>query len=177
MLLKIEPVKNEELTILLNISRKTFYDTFHEKNTDEDMELFLESTFNPDVLKFEMSEAFNYFFFAKMDNEIAGYLKLSTAKIPHLDELDVLEISRIYVLKEKLGSGVGKELMEFAISFAKQLAKKTICLGVWEHNQRAITFYKSFGFEKFDEHIFMVGNDAQTDWLMKKELSASPKGS
>jgi diamine N-acetyltransferase len=86
--------------------------------------------------------------------------------------VDVLEISRIYVVKEKLGLGVGKALMEFAISFAKDLNKKAICLGVWEHNERAIRFYKSFGFEKFDEHIFMVGNDAQTDWLMKMELSA-----
>jgi ribosomal protein S18 acetylase RimI-like enzyme len=41
---------------------------------------------------------------------------------------------------------------------------------VWEHNQKAIQFYRKWGFEKFGEHFFMVGNDKQNDWLMKKEL-------
>lgn len=170
MALNIEPVKAEELHDLVNISRKTFYDTFHQQNTKEDMELFLESAFHEKVLKSEMSVSSNYFFFAKLDNEIAGYLKLSSAASAEIDEQDVLEVARIYVIKEKLGSGIGKALLEFSISVAKQLHKKIIFLGVWEHNARAISFYKSFGFEKFGEHVFMVGNDMQTDWLMKKLL-------
>src|SRR5438094_869372 len=120
MALKIEPVKNEELPVLASISRKTFYDTFHSQNTKENMDFFLQHNFNQQALKIEMSEQSNFFFFAKLENEIAGHLKLSTANIPELEEADVLEISRIYVLKEKLGSGVGKALMEFAIAFANQ---------------------------------------------------------
>jgi ribosomal protein S18 acetylase RimI-like enzyme len=45
-----------------------------------------------------------------------------------------------------------------------------IWLGVWEHNEHAISFYKKFGFEQFGDHIFMLGNDAQTDLLLKKNL-------
>lgn len=60
--------------------------------------------------------------------------------------------------------------MDFAFSFARQLNKKTVWLGVWEHNLRAINFYKKHGFSKFGEHLFLVGKDAQTDWLMKQSL-------
>lgn len=171
MLLKIEPVKNEELPLLLNICRKTFYDTFSKQNTKEDMELFLENTFNEETLQLQLSKPSKYFFFAKINNEIAGYLKLSVDPFSGLDEKSVLEISCIYVAKEKLGCGVGKALMEFAMSFAKQHGKKVVYLGVWEHNVRAIAFYKKFGFEKFAEHLFMLGNDAQNDWLMKREVA------
>ncbi|MEY3918157.1 MAG: Protease synthase and sporulation negative regulatory protein 1, partial [Bacteroidota bacterium] len=45
-----------------------------------------------------------------------------------------------------------------------------IWLGVWEHNPRAIRFYEKQGFVKFDQHIFQLGDDEQTDILMKLSL-------
>lgn len=169
MSLKIERVGREDLNDLVKISRETFYDTFSGQNKKEDMDLFLKSSLNPEKLREEMSEPDNHFFFAKEADLIVGYLKLSTAVSDEIDG-EVLEIARIYVVKEKLGSGVGKALLEFAISFAKQLNKKTVYLGVWEHNKKAINFYERFCFTKFGEHVFMVGRDPQTDWLLKKEL-------
>lgn len=169
MLLKIEPVKSDELDILVNISCETFYQTFYMQNTKEDMDLFLQSSFNPRKLQVELLQPDNHFFFAKEAGMIAGYLKLSTAPFSELDG-EVLEISRIYVSKDKLGRGVGKALMEFAISFATQLNKNLVYLGVWEQNKKAINFYKRFGFVEFGQHTFMVGNDAQTDLLFKREL-------
>jgi ribosomal protein S18 acetylase RimI-like enzyme len=169
MSLKIERVGREDLNDLVKISRETFYDTFSGQNKKEDIDLFLESSLNPEKLREEMSEPDNHFFFAKEADLIVGYLKLSTAVSDEIDG-EVLEIARIYVVKEKLGSGVGKALLEFAISFAKQLNKKTVYLGVWEHNKKAINFYERFCFTKFGEHVFMVGRDPQTDWLLKKEL-------
>ena len=60
--------------------------------------------------------------------------------------------------------------MQRSIEIARQKNAQIIWLGVWENNQKAISFYMKWGFEKFSEHIFMLGNDAQTDWLMKKAL-------
>jgi ribosomal protein S18 acetylase RimI-like enzyme len=169
MLLTIERIKSEELPLLVKICRETFYDTFHKQNTKEDMKLFLDTAFNIDVLRFELAQPFNYFYFAKLDERIVGYLQLSTAK--SLEWVgEILEISRIYITKENIGLGVGKALMQFALSFGREMNKKTVYLGVWEHNTSAIHFYKKFGFEKFGEHIFMVGKDAQRDWVMKLEL-------
>lgn len=173
MQIEIEPVKNNEVQILSDISSRCFYDTFYKHNTAEDMELFLEKSFNINVLQQEIIHAHNYFFFCKSGSEIMGYIKLSDTEVPEkLKEFDALEIARIYVVKEKIGWGIGKSLMDFAFSFARQMKKPVTWLGVWEHNSHAISFYRKYGFEKFDEQIFMVGNDAQTDWLMKKEVTA-----
>ena len=168
MSLQIEQVTQDDLIDLVKISRKTFFDTFQNHNTVEDMQLFLDSTFVPEALQIEMNVLTNFFFLARQQHSVVGYLKLSTAPIEGLNEKEVLEISRIYVDKTKIGSGVGKAIMEFSIDYAKKLNKKIVFLGVWEHNQRGIDFYTKFGFEKFGEHKFLLGNDLQTDWLMKK---------
>jgi len=171
MEIKIEPVGLADLEALTTLSRKTFYDTFREQNTEENMFLFLQTNFNNYLLKQELLDEKNSFFFAKVNNELAGYLKLSDSEAPtELAGGAALEIARIYCIKERIKQGIGKELIQFTIDFAKSHAKKVIWLGVWEHNERAIHFYQRFGFKKFGEHLFMVGHDSQTDWLMKLEL-------
>jgi len=81
-----------------------------------------------------------------------------------------MELARIYVITKMIGAGDGKALMNACIDVARQNNKDVLWLGVWEHNPRAIRFYTGFGFEKFDEHDFILGNDVQRDWLMKKVL-------
>lgn len=172
MEIEIEPVKDCEVSVLSEVSCKCFYDTFHAQNDDEDIKLFLEKSLNRNALLVELQQPENYFFFARIEGEIAGFLKLTDATPSSLSsEFTGLEIARIYVLDHKIGTGIGKRLIEFAFSFGRKLDKNIIWLGVWEHNIRAIDFYRKYGFERFGEHIFMVGKDAQTDWLMKKELT------
>jgi ribosomal protein S18 acetylase RimI-like enzyme len=69
-----------------------------------------------------------------------------------------------------IGKGVGKALMEACIDLARQKGKEWIWLGVWEHNHRAIAFYEKMGFGIFDRHIFLLGQDIQYDWLMRRRL-------
>jgi ribosomal protein S18 acetylase RimI-like enzyme len=81
-----------------------------------------------------------------------------------------MEIARIYAVSSSIGKGVGSQLMTECLRAARERGKQLVWLGVWEKNERAIQFYTRWGFEKFGEHVFMLGNDAQTDFLMKKLL-------
>ena len=60
--------------------------------------------------------------------------------------------------------------MQASLDIAISRGKQVVWLGVWEKNERAIRFYHQWGFEKFDETDFLLGDDVQRDWLMKKEL-------
>jgi ribosomal protein S18 acetylase RimI-like enzyme len=51
------------------------------------------------------------------------------------------------------GQGVGKALMDYMIGEAKKQNMKKIWLGVYSDNEKAIEFYKKFGFEI--EGVFM----------------------
>ncbi|MFZ6013674.1 MAG: GNAT family N-acetyltransferase [Bacteroidota bacterium] len=168
----IRPCTISDIGTILALGIKTFRDTFAEYNTAENMRQYLEKTFTPGQLAKEFNETGSAFFLA-LDGELqVGYAKVRTSEKPEgLGSISALEIERIYAVQEYIGRGVGQTLMETCISHAKQLGCDTIWLGVWEYNPRAIAFYEKWGFEKFGEHVFMVGNDPQTDFLLKKKLN------
>ncbi|MEY4459269.1 MAG: hypothetical protein RIT38_474, partial [Bacteroidota bacterium] len=87
-----------------------------------------------------------------------------------LKDNTALEIERIYVAKAFHGKKIGQLLYDKAIEVAKVKMVEYIWLGVWEENHRAINFYTKNGFVAFDKHIFVLGEDAQTDIMMKLEL-------
>ena len=74
------------------------------------------------------------------------------------------------MLSEFHGKRIGKLLFEKALQVTLNLKLKKIWLGVWECNFKAIEFYQRQGFEKFSEHVFVVGDKVDNDWLMKLDL-------
>ncbi len=81
-----------------------------------------------------------------------------------------LEIARFYLDFRWHGTGGARELGEACIAVAKQRGYDTIWGGVWEKNERALSFYGKWDFEKAGSHVFMLGTDAQTDHLLVKRL-------
>lgn len=161
----------DDAELIADISRQTFFDTFAPFNTKEDMDKFMNETFTKEKLMAEVAAPGNIFLMAYDGDEVVGYARLRENNNPKpLEGKQTLEIARIYVTQNSIGKGVGKALMKKAFAIAKEKAKQVVWLGVWEKNRRAIDFYKKWGLEKFSEHPFILGNDVQTDWLMKKEL-------
>jgi diamine N-acetyltransferase len=110
--------------------------------------------------------------FALIDHQVIGYLKLNYGQAQtELKDSKALEIERIYVLQTYQGKNVGQLLYTKAIEIAKQASVDYVWLGVWEENHRALRFYQKNGFVPFDKHVFKLGDDEQTDILMKHYLS------
>jgi ribosomal protein S18 acetylase RimI-like enzyme len=157
---------------LQKIGRKTFFETFSASNTEENMNKYLEEGFSTDKLTKELTDPNSEFYLAILDGNVIGYLKLNFGKSQtELKDDNALEIERIYVAKEFHGKRVGQLLYEKAIEIAKQKNADYVWLGVWEENPRAISFYKKNGFVEFDKHLFKLGNDEQTDIMMKLQLT------
>ena len=172
MNLSIRQATKDDAVLIADISRQTFYDTFAADNTDEDMNKFLAEQFTRGKLILEVGFHENLFLLAYIDDDVAGYVKLRDGKPPiELKDDTALEIARLYVLKEFIGKGVGAALMQASLEIAKEKRKQLVWRGVWEKNQKAIDFYYRWGFEKFSECDFLLGDDLQKDWLMKKTIS------
>lgn len=169
--IEIKKVVLNDLETLRNIGKETFYETFSAENTEDDMQTYLNENFSIEKLTTELNNTNSEFYFATFNNYVIGYLKLNygTAQT-EVKEKHSLEIERIYVLKEFHGKQVGQLLCNKALELAKQTNLKYLWLGVWEKNQRAISFYEKNGFVAFDKHIFKLGNDEQIDIMMKLEL-------
>ena len=156
---------------LQKIGRQTFFETFSESNSEENMQNYLDEGFSIEKLTTELTDTNTEFYFAVLDAEVIGYLKLNFGESQtELKDNKALEIERIYVSKEFHGKNVGQLLYDKAIEVAKQKNADYVWLGVWEENQRAISFYKKNGFVEFDKHIFKLGNDEQIDIMMKLNL-------
>lgn len=169
--LKISRAALENLGQLQIIGKRTFSETFAAVNTEEDMASYLADSFAAEKLSDELSSPDSQFYFAWLEGEIVGYLKLNTGAVQtDIKEDDALEIERIYVLQEFQGKNVGQLLYNKAIEVAQELGVNYVWLGVWENNTRAKRFYEKNGFLAFDQHLFMLGTDEQTDIMMKKTL-------
>ncbi len=161
----------EDAELIADISRKTFYETFGYVNTKENMDKFMNEQFSREKLINEVNESSDTFLLAFDVDTPVGYVRMREGKrFPEFEDKDALEIARLYAVNSYIGTGVGQQLMRQCIFVAKELKKEIIWLGVWEKNARAISFYNKWGFEKFSEHDFLLGDDVQTDWLLMKKL-------
>lgn len=157
-----------DLGDLLHMARTGFLQAFTAGNKPENVTAYLKEAFTLEQFEKEMAASASTFFLAEKEGEIIGYVKVN--QVPAQTDVhdpESLEIARLYVLEDFLGLGLGKELLDTAINFAKQNGKKYLWLGVWEHNVRAIRFYEKNGLRIFGSHPFPFGDEIQTDFLMR----------
>ncbi len=153
------------------IGKQTFLETFAEANSEENMQKYLEEHFTVDMLSAELTNLNSEFYFAKLNNKVVGYLKINFGEAQtEIKDQKALEIERIYVLKEFHGMQVGQILFNTALNSAIKTNAHFVWLGVWEENSRAISFYKKNGFVEFEKHIFKLGDEEQTDIMMKLQI-------
>ena len=169
--IEISKVTSSDLEALRLISIQTFTETFSEHNSPSNMQQYFSENLTAEKLSLEFQNPYSTFYFVRMNDKIIGYLKINSGKAQTEKQSEpTLEIERIYVLKEFHGKHIGQLLFEKAKSIATNNHYNFIWLGVWEKNERAIAFYTKQGFTKFDQHIFVLGNDEQTDIMMKLKL-------
>lgn len=168
---EIREAKSEDLVPLVEMARTAFLQAFTANNKLKNVMAYLDEAFTEAVFSKEMSISASTFLIVELAREIIGYAKFNlTPAQTDVHDPESLEIARLYFLEDYVGMGLGKSLLDHAVTLAKQKQKKCIWLGVWEHNPRAIKFYQKNGFTKFGTHPFPFGDEIQTDWLMKKEL-------
>ena len=167
----IRKVEKADVGVLSQIAKQTFRETFAHDNTEEQLQEYFEEAYSLRVLSAELENPESATYFIMHEEERAGFLKVNWRNAQTERELEnAFEIQRLYVLQMYQGFGLGKQLFEFALELAENNGFSWAWLGVWEHNTKAQAFYNRYGFEKFSQHSFMVGQKVDTDWLLKKKL-------
>lgn len=163
----IRYAKPSDATLLSELGTKTFYDSFAADNTPENMTTYLNGAFNCEKQAQELADGTSRFLIAENNGTAVGYARLLFKPAPDVVVgRKPMEIARFYVQKEWINKGIGTRLMQSSLKAAKQADCDVVWLGVWEHNLRAIAFYRTWGFVKVGGQVFQLGNDAQQDWIM-----------
>ena len=161
----------KDATLLATTGRETFEEAFASDNTPENMAIYLEKNFNKAKIIAEIKDSNTQFFIAYVDDKPAGYAKVRiNDEVKKVLKEKAIELERIYVSSSFQGKKVGASLLQSCLDHAGENGFQWIWLGVWENNHKAQNFYAKWGFEKFGEHVFQMGDDAQIDWVMKKPI-------
>ena len=170
-MIELRPATWIELPELRRIAIETQVDTFGAVNAKENMDEFLEVNYNLPQLQKEWNEPGSIYTMAWEGDVLAGFVRLrSSHEADAFLGTNSIELQRLYVSKAFQGKKIGAMLMQYAIDYASKNGFEWLWLGVWEHNIKAQHFYARWGFTRFSEHVFYMGKDAQTDWLLKLKL-------
>lgn len=171
--MNIRFANENDAALLAEVGRRTFYDSFIEYNTPEDMQKYLSEHYSTEIQMSEIKDPNTIFLIAEINSIPVGYVKLrGQSKGDGVVGTNPMELQRIYTIQEYIGKGVGAELMKAVIREAKERGFDCLWLGVWEKNERAIKFYEKWGFRKVGNYVFVLGEDIQSDFTM--ELSLTP---
>ena len=153
-------------------AQRTFVETFAVDNTTENMAAHVAKSFGPEVQLGEIRDANSVTLLAELGGDLAGFAQVRRGHVPPCVTGDApVELQRFYVDRPFHGHGIAQRLMHAVEDVARDLGGRTLWLGVWEQNPRAIAFYSKCGFIDVGEHTFFVGTDEQIDRVMSRPLT------
>ncbi len=162
-----------DINLIQEIGRKTFYDSFIAITPETAMQVYLNQAFNLSQLTQELNHSNSKFYLVYFGENLAGYGKINFHKSPYdLPEMsDVMEIQRIYIDPPYQGIGAAHQLMLVFFEEAKKRSLKNIWLSTGSFNNKALHFYKKYGFNKIGNHEFWVGEELFDDVILYKEIT------
>ncbi|CDH55789.1 hypothetical protein RO3G_10986 [Lichtheimia corymbifera JMRC:FSU:9682] len=174
---KIVKIDDTYAKILSELGARLFADTFANDNTPENLELYLDANYRPDIQTKELNDPAMtaYMAFDPESNQPVAYCQLRQTKHVYYDfvgdsEDDAIELQRLYVDKQWAGMGLGKRLLAECVATATKMGKKIMWLCVSDYNPNAIKFYEKQGFRKVGVRNVMLGNKPETDHIMSMSL-------
>jgi len=157
---------------LAALAERTFRDTFTEVNTPENMAAHAAASYGIDKQREEIESDRIRTLLVELDGVVAGYAQLRNGHHPDcVSAENAIELWRFYIDRSGIGRGLAQRLMQAVVVEAAEWNGRALWLGVWEHNPRAIAFYRKCGFVEVGAHVFRLGDDAQTDLIMQRELA------
>jgi ribosomal protein S18 acetylase RimI-like enzyme len=157
LMISIVKATTKDCKLIVDIGRVSVEEAHRESCSREDMENFLDETYNKEVIRQELADEKNIYHIISVNGEPAGFSKIIlNAEHPNIQQKNVTKLDRIYLLKEFFGLQSGYQLLQFNIDVAKQHNQSGMWLFTWVDNKRAVNFYLKTGFAIVGSHQFKV---------------------
>jgi diamine N-acetyltransferase len=160
-----------DLPALCDLGRATFMETFGHMYSKADSDAFLEQVFGPGGLPVEFADPAYAFRIAEGNGRMIAYCKVGPPYLPAADDgRRKCELRQLYILEGWKGLGIAQAMMDWALGWAESGGWQDMYLSVFSENLRAQRLYHRYGFEKVGEFDFMVGDQADHEFLYRKVL-------
>ena len=153
-----------DAALLARTAERMFRDAFGASNDAAQMDAYCASNFGEEIQRAELADPeIRVLLLETEDGGLAAYAQLRL-RPPES------ELWRFYVDRAQHGRGVAQTLMEQCLATARDAGANRIVLAVWEHNPRAIAFYRKCGFAVSGARPFVLGTEVQTDLVMSRAV-------
>lgn len=170
----IRQITHQDLFELKHFAEYTFRAAWQAQNLTEEFERYCAHSFTLESLKKEMDNPVSAFYFAELNDQTVGYLKLNRGITPpewNFPPEHTLHLERIYIDPKQQSKGFGTSLLHFAEFVARDEERPYIWLSVWQEAPRSIRFYEKNGYKIHGTEDFWLDTECQTDWVMAKHLT------
>lgn len=147
----------------------SFCDTFGHLYRPEDLGAFLSSS-GVEKWEADLRQPAYSFRIGEVDGVPVGYVKLGPMTLPVETDRPAILLDQLYILKEHHGVDIAHALMDWALEEAARRGAEEMYLTVYVDNHRARRFYDRYRFEAVGRYDFMVGNHADEDIIMRRQL-------
>jgi len=107
----------------------------------------------------------SYYYVALQDDQVVGGCGIfPTDNLPD----GTCELVKLYVTKEARGTGLGKQLMEQSISWAKANGYTQVYLESMPELAKAVSIYEKVGFKSLDGPLGNSGHCGCDIWMLKE---------
>lgn len=130
------------------LTASTFRESWKDDDNESDIESYIVDNFESQKFEFGLNEKRIIYLGILFENIYAAYCKIEKNHQPSGYNFDTpICLGRFYVKKEFQNSALGSYLIIEALHIASKKKFKTIWLGVWFKNTKAILFYERVGFK------------------------------
>ena len=125
--------------------------------SEELMRIYLDEAYGINKLMKELQNEQSEFYWAMVDGEIAGYLKLNVDQAQSEKWGSFLEIERIYVRSAFKANGIGSTLMAFAIPTSARTTKRSNLVRRMGTQSPSTALLQETWFSHHSLNIFLYG--------------------
>ena len=161
---------SDDADLLSRLGAETFTESFGHLYKPEDLAAFLGENHSPEAYASLLTDPKARAWIAETaDGEAIGFATVCPCKLPAPDlSENAGELKRFYFLKAHQGAGLGSQMLEDIFRWADQTFDQ-FYVSVWSENHGAIRLYERFGFVKVHEYRFMVGDQADLEFIMMQQ--------
>ena len=161
----------EDVNLLASLATVSFYEAYFEQDDSYDLSNYLVENFSPSVISADLAGSESIYLIAFRDGKAVGYAKLRDGEVHESVTIpNAIELQRCYLIERVWGTGIGDVLLDRCFVEAREKGKEVLWLGVWEENQRGLSFYRKHGFERVGTLTFPYGDSVGINAVMQISL-------
>lgn len=160
----IRHARPADATLLASFAAQAFADAYLGLDDPQEIADYVAEHFQPEVMAGVIADPACTTLLAVLGEQLAGYAILRTGPAPGcVTGPAPLQLWRLYLGTGFIGQGLGARLMQAVHDEARRRAARTLWLGVYDRNVRAVAFYRRFGFAQVGVDEFLFGGRIYVD--------------